>query len=56
MVKTKSIARKVRARTEGTGGGPGGAGLTDQDNKVLEIVGSASVDGFCDLEVVIITF
>ncbi|XP_045779963.1 uncharacterized protein LOC123877344 [Maniola jurtina] len=48
--KVKIKARKVRDTIRATGGGPAGAGLTDIEEKILDIVGSASVDGFVNLE------
>lgn len=52
VAKVKTKARKVRDTIQGTGGGPAGAGLTDIETKILDIVGSASVDGFTNLEAV----
>lgn len=53
MAKVKTKARKVRDTIRATGGGPAGAGLTIIEEKILDIVGSASVEGFSNLEAVI---
>lgn len=48
--KVKTKARKVRDSINATGGGPGVPGLNDDDNKILDIIGPASVYGFANLE------
>ncbi|CAH0405988.1 unnamed protein product [Chilo suppressalis] len=49
--KTKIKARRVRSHMAATGGGPAIPGLTEIEEKILYVVGSASITGFTDEEV-----
>ncbi|RVE40015.1 hypothetical protein evm_015335, partial [Chilo suppressalis] len=51
--KTKIKARRVRSHMAATGGGPAIPCLTEIEEKILYVVGSASITGFTDEEVVI---
>ncbi|XP_049871221.1 uncharacterized protein LOC126370427 [Pectinophora gossypiella] len=51
VTKTKNKARKIRGHIAATGGGPPISGLTDIEERILFVVGTASVYGFTDEEV-----
>lgn len=50
MAKIKTKARKIRDTIQATGEGTVGAGLTAMEEKILDIVGFDSVNGFGDSE------
>lgn len=53
MAKTKRKARELSQAIASTGGGPSdGRTINDLDDKILDIVGTASVYGFGALEAV----
>lgn len=50
MSKIKTKARKIRDTIQATGEGTVGAGLTAMEEKILDIVGFDSINGFGDSE------
>lgn len=50
VLKIKTKARKLRDSLQATGGGPALDPLTPMEEKVIEIVGSATIYGFTSRE------
>ncbi|CAB3220200.1 unnamed protein product [Arctia plantaginis] len=51
VAKVKTKARKINDSIRATGGGPTISELTDIEQKIIDVVGIASIQGFASLEV-----